>query len=436
MIIQIIQLTGEQIICARFRRNGTEVTPISGFCLPFVATEELGAALKAHCPPASEDIRTILILPPEMITLRELPLPFGDRRKVRAVLPLELAGETARESETLLCDAIPLDSGNWLAGWLEKGELEPLIEQLRQADLDPEIVTIACLNWQYLLKNEGEQDRSLVAIYDDAALLVTNTGKPFFCRHPGSSGATIKQTIATLELNHKTRISQCFYLGSQVQQTVEQEKALPLPEALAKGVSSGDMPPYSLLSPYAVAMAYSKADPLFNLRTGALAWTGRSSRLLRTFRVPLILLTVLLVLLFTELGIRWRLLATDLTALDNSIGKIYKDVFPDRKKAMDESAELKAEIKRLEANASSLHPLPFLKLLSEAKGDGISTITEIDLDESRFMLKGDANSAVDVTTFRQRLMGSAYNPDQPEITTRPNKSVLFTLRGNNGGNKQ
>lgn len=436
MIIQTIQLTGEQIIGARFRRNGTEVTPVSGFCLPFTTEEELGETLKVQCPPVSEDIRTILILPPAMITLRELPLPFGDRRKVRAVLPLELAGETARETEALLCDAIPLDSGNWLAGWLEKSDLEPLIEQLRQADMDPEIVTVACFNWQYLFNFDHGQEQPVTAVYDDKAMLVTKNGKPFFCRHLGSSKASAAQTVATLELNHKIKISQRFCISSRSnRQLAEQEKPLPLPTALATGISSGEMQPGNLLSPYAAATAYCSGEPMFNLRTGSLAWTGRSSRLLRTFRIPLVLLTILLILLFAELGVRWRLLTTDLTALDSSISKIYKDVFPNRKKAMDESAELKAEIKRLEGSASSLHPLPFLKLLAEAKGEGISGITEIDLDESRFMLKGDAASAVDVTTFRQRLTSGTTVPDQPEITTRPNKTILFTLRGSHGGSK-
>lgn len=437
MIIQVIQLTATEVTGARFRRNGAEPTPISGFRLSWNSEDELVELLREQCPPAAEDIRTILALPPAMVTLRELSLPISDRRKIRAVLPLELAGETAQESPTLLCDAVPLTSGTLLAGWLGPEALEPLLERFREAGMDPEVVTLACLYWHLLLPSQGTavDGDTAAAIHDDGALLATRGGGPLFCRHLGSGGATVEQTLTTLELTHNLQITHRFHLGAAARETSVSEKPLPLPPVLTLGTVSGDLRPDALLSPLAVALAYCAAEPIFNLRTGPLAWTGRSSQLLRTFRVPLILGAVLLALLFGELGTRWYLVSADLASLDRSIGKIYRDVFPTRKKPVDESAELKAEIRRLESSGSSLQPLPFLKLLADAKGDGINGLTEVELDEARFMVKGDARSAADVTSFRQRLGGREWNVDQPELTTRPNGTVLFTLRGSRGGSK-
>lgn len=426
MIIQVIQLTATEVTGARFRKSGTEPIPLSGFSLPWDSEEELVELLREQCPPASEDIRTILALPPALVTLRELSLPISDRRKIRAVLPLELAGETALESPALLCDAIPLASGTLLAGWLGRDALEPLLDRFRQAGMDPEVVTVACLHWHLLLPAQGTAigPETAAVLYDDTALLAIRGGVPLFCRHLVSSGATVEQTLTTLELTHNLQITQRFRLGASA-----------LPAVLTLGTISGDMKPDALLSPLAVALAYCSAEPVFNLRTGPLAWTGRSSQLLRTFRVPLLLAALLLVLLFAELGTRWYLLSADLNSLDRSIGKIYREVFPTRKKPVDESAELKAEIRRLESSGSSLQTLAFLKLLADAKGDGVSGLTEVELDEARFMVKGDARSSADVTSFRQRLGDREWNVDQPELTTRPNGTVLFTLRGSRGGSK-
>jgi len=89
----------------------------------------------------------------------------------------------------------------------------------------------------------------------------------------------------------------------------------------------------------------------------------------------------------------------------------------------------------LEGAGASLPVLAFLKLLAEAKGDGIIAINEIELDTNRFLLKGDARSSSDITAFRQRLVDKNWGVAQPELTTRPNGTVLFTMRGSREGSK-
>jgi len=121
MIIQVIQLAANEVTCARFRRNGKEPVPIGGFRLRWNNHDELGMILKEQCPLESEEVRTVLAIPPDLVMLREINLPITDPRKIRAVLPLELAGEIAAETSSLVCDAFPLANGNLLAGWLLRG---------------------------------------------------------------------------------------------------------------------------------------------------------------------------------------------------------------------------------------------------------------------------------------------------------------------------
>jgi len=431
MIIQVIQLAANEVTCARFRRNGKEPVPISGFRLRWNSYDELGMILKEQCPLESEEVRTVLAIPPDLVMLREINLPITDMRKIRAVLPLELAGEIAAETSSLVCDAFPLANGNLLAGWLSRETVEPLIELLKEAGMEPEVVTVACFNWHYLLPAEEEQP---TAIHDASAVLILKDGKPVYCRHLGTSAAALDQTLAAVELTHNLQVNRLYHLEHSDTEISARSEQIPV-HPLLLGNISGDLAPAALSSPLAVALAICSGDTIFNLRSGPLAWTGRSRRLLRSLRIPLILTAILLLLLFTELGVRWYLLSTDLASLNQSITRIYKEVFPTRKKAVDESAEIKAEIRRLEGAGASLPVLAFLKLLAEAKGDGIIAINEIELDTNRFLLKGDARSSSDITAFRQRLVDKNWGVAQPELTTRPNGTVLFTMRGSREGSK-
>lgn len=432
MIIQVIQLAAQEVTCARFRRNGKEAEPLSGFRLTWTSHDELAMILKEQCPPESEETRTVLVIAPDLVMLREMSLPITDPRKIRAVLPLELAGETAAESSSLICDAITLANGNLLAGWLARETVEPLIELLTDAGVEPEVVTVACFNWHYLLPAGEDQP---TAICDESAVMVAQAAQPAYCRHLAAGGATLDQTLAAVELTHDLQIKNLYHIEPSVTGISTRSRQLPLHPLLTAGNISGDLAPAALASPLAVALALCSGDAIFNLRSGPLAWTGRRSRLLRSFRVPLILAAILLLLLFGELGVRWYLLAGDLASLNQSIAKIYKEVFPTRKKAVDESAELKAEIRRLEGAGASLPALAFMKLLAETKGDGVSAISEMELDQGRFLLKGDARSSADISAFRQRLMDKGWGVEQPELTTRPNGAVLFTMRGSQGGSK-
>jgi len=431
MIIQVIQLAANEVTCARFRRNGKEPVPIGGFRLRWNNHDELGMILKEQCPLESEEVRTVLAIPPDLVMLREINLPITDPRKIRAVLPLELAGEIAAETSSLVCDAFPLANGNLLAGWLSRETVEPLIELLKEAGMEPEVVTVACFNWHYLLPAEDEQP---TAIHDANAVLILKAGKPVYCRHLGTSAAALDQTLAAVELTHNLQVNRLYHLEHSDTEISARSEQIPV-HPLLLGNISGDLAPAALSSPLAVALALCSGDTIFNLRSGPLAWTGRRSRLLRSIRIPLILAAILLLLLFTELGVRWYLLSTDLASLNQSIARIYKEVFPTRKKAVDESAELKAEIRRLEGAGASLPVLAFLKLLAEAKGDGITAISEMELDSNRFLLKGDARSSSDITAFRQRLIDKSWGVVQPELTTRPNGTVFFTMRGSREGGK-
>ena len=436
MIIHVIQLHESGFTIGRFRHAGRELVPLTGIQHQTENREELVSRLRDTLAAVTKgETRTILSVPPRLLNLRELQLPITERAKIRAVLPFELAGETAQDDATIVCDAVALAGGGQLAGWAAQGQIADLIDTLTEAGAEPEIVTVSCLHWNLLLPPDSAET---VAICDSSAVTVCRQGQLLFCRTLTGNSDDLERTLATLELTRNLQVDRVLLLDPLLlpfAATSERPiEPFPLPDALKTPVSQDGLAPLTLAAPFATALAVCFGEP-FNLRTGPLAWKQKNKRLLRTIRLPLILACVAAVLLLAEAGTRWYLLARDIASLNSSIGKIYRESFPNRKKAVDEAAELKAEIRRLEGNSLSPVILPFLRLLTEQKSAEINGFSEIDYDGSRFKVKGDARTSAAISTLRQKLVTAGWQVEQPEITSRPEGTVLFQLKGTRGGTK-
>lgn len=437
MIIHVIQLHQSGFTLGRFRHAGRELVPLTAIRHQAENREELISRLRDTLAAVmKEETRTILSIPPGLLSLRELQLPITERAKIRAVLPFELAGETAQDDATIVCDAVTLIGGGQLAGWAAQGQIADLIAILTEAGAEPEIVTVSCLHWNLLLPPDSAET---VAICDSTAVTVCRQGQLLFCRTLNNSSIDdLERTLATLELTHDLQVDRVLLLDPLLQPLAATSERVielfPLPDALKTPTSQDGLAPLALAAPFAAALAVCFGEP-FNLRSGPLAWKQKNRRLLRAFRLPLLLACVAAVLLLAEAGNRWYLLSRDITSLNSSISKIYRESFPNRKKAVDEAAELKAEIRRLEGSSLSPVILPFLRLLTEHKGAEINGFSEIDYDGTSFKVKGDGKTSAAISSLRQKLMTAGWQVEQPEITSRPDGTVLFQLKGNRGGAK-
>ena len=185
----------------------------------------------------------------------------------------------------------------------------------------------------------------------------------------------------------------------------------------------------------AAALATSRGEAV-NFRSGALAYTAGRARAHRRLRLTIGLAAAALALLFVETGVRYYLVQRDLTSLNKSIGAMYREVFPARKKAVDEVAELRSEIKRLGSGAGGGSVLEVLKRVAESKGDGVTGIYEAEIDGDQVRLKGDAASIQAVNDFKARAGKLFGGADVGEIKSRPDGSVSFNFRGTvTGGGK-
>ncbi len=428
MFITVIQLSAEETIIARFKRQRSQLLFQEGTRHPLQDgdLEELLAPWRAK----STGDRIILSLQPTEFSLREIDLPIAERKKAREIIPLELKGETALDGEEVVYEALPLQTPICAAIWSGIKRLEPLIGRLAEVGLDPEVVTSPMFTWHHLLQ-EGESGD--LAITDGEAVAIYRGGKPVYLRPLPRGGETpLATTLAALELSKGITVEQIFSIGTG---EVSAESApLPITPSLAGCFPGDPSATRDLASAYSAAADLAGGDPV-NFRRGPLSYVRRRIELQRKLRLTWGLAAGLIILIFAEAGVRYYLLQRDLKSVESSIARIYRQAFPKRSKAVDEIAEMKAEIRRL-GSASSQVTLVSIKRLAEAKGEDISEIYEVEVEGAGVSGKGIARSVQAVNDFKARCTPLFGAFDVNELKSRPDGSTGFSFRGGvkGGGN--
>jgi general secretion pathway protein L len=429
----IVQLSGNEALFARFQLN-RGVLLIEGASRETIDQEHTLASHLAAAESGREGERVILAIPPGRLFMRELELPLSDRRKIREILPLELKGETAFDTDELVFDSLPLDGGKVLAIWGKRHELAELIALMTGNHLEPEIVTASLFHWHLLLPEDAKSGQ--VAVTDGESLAVYRDGKPFYFRalQQGELFSQVSRTLAALEIDKGVKVEKVFLHGPASRQSPEIPTPPPLFAVLPgnremDAVFGGEnAAARDLAGVFAVARAAALEEPV-NFRSGPLAYTAGREKALKRLRLSMILAAVLLFLIIAETSLRYYLVQRDLNSVNNSIRSIYREVFPNRKKPVDEAAELRAEIKRLGGGAATAGLLPVLRKLADIKGGDVTGLFEVEMDGDQLRVRGDARSMTAVNDFRTRAAPLFGGAEVGEIKSRPDGSVTFLFRG-------
>lgn len=427
----IIELLRHASIVTRFRVSGRRIVCEQSEGLP--AGDEAGlAALLEAAAARREDDTVILAMEPALVSCREMSLPLSDRRKLREILPLELKGETACDTDELIFDSIVRGDGTQLAVWGRKREISARIELLAAAGVDPQSVTVSFFSWRHLLPSDAAgtvllADPSGAAIYRDGEPLVF---RPFWDEEPGTE---IGRTIAALELTGGTAVERVCLLGGLAEGAHPRgmEDAwtpLPIAAELADAFGGDRAGAVAGAGAWAIVRAARKGD-LVNFRHGALASAAGSRKVRKKLLVSAVLAATALLIFCADLGMRYWFVRKDLDSLNRSIGSIYREIFPARKKAVDEVGEVKAEIRRLSGVGTGIGALATLKKLAEIKGSDIAGFYETEIDGNQVRLKGDAATIQAVTDLKNRAGSVLSGVEVGEIRTKPDGSTSFSLRG-------
>ncbi|KAF0219745.1 MAG: proteinral secretion pathway protein [Geobacteraceae bacterium] len=434
MTYLIVQLTKDELLCARFQRKRGDLLFLAGGRQDLDPERPFTALLAELAGTRGEKEKIALALPADLIFLRELDLPISDRRKARQVLPLELKGETAIDTDQLVFDVVPLADGKTLAVWSKRETVAELLRAMTEAGLEPELVSAAPLHWPELLAPADYAEP--VAITDGEALAVAQAGRLLFCRSlaGGDLAAEVTRTLAVLELGKGIKVREVLIHGAAARQPLPAATAdltfrpLPITGLLAQTFGADHATALDLASPCALAAA-SAAGSAVDFRSGDLAYTAGRELARRKLRLTLALAATLVLLVVAEAGVRYYLVKRDLASLDNSIAAIYREVFPNRKKPVDAVGELRAEIKRLAGRGEGSNVLATLTRIAELKGDDIIGIYEAEIDNGQLRLKGDARSFQAANDFRNRAAAAFGSAEVSEIKSKPDGTVSFVFRG-------
>jgi general secretion pathway protein L len=179
---------------------------------------------------------------------------------------------------------------------------------------------------------------------------------------------------------------------------------------------------------YAVARACHSGN-LPDFRRGDLAWTAGGEKLRKKLVLTAMLVVATVVLLFVFKGLQYRAAKADIASLNSSIATLYREIFPNRTKAVDELAEVRGELRKLAGAENTVAVLDVFKKLAEAKGTTINGLFEAELEGRTLRLKGDARSAQAVNEFKTALAGLMSTVESGEIKSRPDGTVTFSLSG-------
>jgi general secretion pathway protein L len=427
----VIQLAAGEAVFARFARRGGNLAFLKAERHELTEETPLPALLSGLKEDAQS--RVILSIPASQLFFREVEIPISDRKKLRELLPMELKGETALDADELLFDSIPVAEGRVLAVWCRKSYVAEQIALLAEHGLEPEVVTSALLHWQQLLPNETGRT---VAITDGEAVAFFGDGTPLFFRALAGGRRELDRTIAAVEAAKETALDALYLHGPVLRGTREEwpgEPLPPKPDMAALFAEAGAS--LALASSYAVVRDCLTGNPV-NFRQRELAYTAGDLRLRKKLMLTAGLAALLVVLTFGELGLRYFLAKRDLDSLNGSIRTMYRQIFPDRKKPVDEVSELRSEIRRLGGSGQGATVLPLLKKVAELKTDDIAGIYEVEIEGGQLRLKGDARSVQAVNDFRARSAALFGNPELGEVKSRPDGSVSFVFRATpKGGEK-
>jgi len=434
MNYMIVQLTGNDALFARFQLKRGALVFAGAYRETIDQAHPFATMLEETAAAGREAEKVVLVVPAAILSMREMELPLTDRRKIREVLPLELKGETAFASEELVFEALPLESGKILAIWCKRHDLAGKIAVMTDKGIEPEIVTASLFHWHALLP-DGEKNGQ-IAISDGESLAVYKGGRPCYFRtlSPGDLGAEISRTLAALEIAKGTKVDKVLLHGAAAKTDAGLPSSPPncvvLPGNNEMASVFGGLAAESrdLAGAYAVARACAMEEPV-NFRNDDLAYTAGRKKALKKLRISLILAIVCIVLLFAETAVRYSLVQRDFDSVNNSIRSIYREVFPNRKKPVDEVAELRSEIKRLGGGGATGSLLSTLKKLADIKGADVAALFEIEVDGDQLRVRGDARSIQAVNDFRTRAAAVFTGAEVGEIKSRPDGSVTFLFRG-------
>jgi len=139
------------VLLIRTTLKGNSIEALSTVSVPDVSTDidESENRFETALEDAIKGIDTsgaefVVSIPPNLVSYRNLRVPFKDRKKIRQVLPFEIEPTLPYPVEEVLMDFMTVrqaDQADIIACTIKTTELTAIVDVLKKHDIDPQVVT-------------------------------------------------------------------------------------------------------------------------------------------------------------------------------------------------------------------------------------------------------------------------------------------------------
>jgi general secretion pathway protein L len=430
------------------------------------------------------------------VSIRNLSLPFTDRKKIDQVLPMELEDQlltpVADQLVEFLVTGSVAENTSLLVAGLEKAVLRRQLDSLERGGLSPETFTLRNMALAEIFIRSGKMPASFLLL--DAGvhglnMVLVHAGGIVFVRHlPYPERIYTEAPFAfndgMASITHATEALSCikaigddirrsigfFGLESGIDVSPEQvvitgsmlrldELRARLSEELAQEVV-----PCSLKRETEVTLAAELREdwqPAFFDHALALALQGLKKRTAINFRKEefaperpmlarpkLIAAAALAFLLLAGtgivLGFNYQILKKNYDALGGKMEVIYKETFPEATKVVDPLTQMQANIQDIQAPSIATPVFSgdkrVLNILADISGripkELTIHVTRLVIDQDSVQIKGDTDTFNNVNVIQGNLRKSPLFDNVAIISAAADKEssmIRFELRLQTGG---
>ncbi len=425
--IAVLDFDSSSVSAGVFTGSGSQLQ-LSGYCSSPVerdikkAVAGIVDALRAKG--VTDFSRVIAGLPPEIVSMRIIELPFQDKKKIEGVLQFEVRDFFLKNVDELILSALPLAQGKVLVAAVEKAVLEEWLEALKESGIDPFWITTGLLSRHILLKRSDAPE--VLAFVDSSSVTVAMMGKPRFFK--AVSGAS-DLSFALRAIEEDGIVVEKFY------STAEASKLL---KELGRDAAVLDECTEGKTGLLALAGHFVEGAPMeaINFLTGEFADNKDVRAAEKGFKTAAVLLSAIVVLWGAYSYTRYSVARNSLAQAGKKLYSAYRELFPAEARVVDASLQMDAKLKSLKDEERVLkggvNPLRVMAALSEAAAGGNGRgerIYSLSVEHGRLVANGYAGSFEGANNFRESLSRLPYFSDitLADVKARAGGGASFSI---------
>ncbi|MCK5237562.1 MAG: hypothetical protein KAR06_11360, partial [Deltaproteobacteria bacterium] len=253
-------------------------------------------------------------LPPRVVSLRNLDLPFEDKSKAEQILSFELADKLPWDINEMECACITPGGGRTIAAAVKKEELVNYLNVFKDAGVEPNWIGVALFSKELLLSNVEGGMLGLNAFIDSNSIVASRDGNPVFFKNYNSDDE-LRFSIASLESRY-----------GEIDRLFSSNGAKEKLSSFERTITSVDSFSYDGTEMASLKFQYEKGlKDTVNFRRGEFAFTERTKEETRSLKVGVVLLTLCLVLWLAFFAVKYTSIQSHSAAIDGSIANSYSE---------------------------------------------------------------------------------------------------------------